>query len=82
MASQSISPNNEDPSPDSVESSILHVQRNASNTAEDTIIHHDEGWSEEEGDEEGPKRKRARPLSVYSSRLLCPCHKSGEHVNV
>lgn len=46
------------------------AQRIASNAAEDRINHenNDEYWSDDDGaDEEGPKRKRARPLSAYLS---------------
>lgn len=62
MASQ-VNPN-DDPSPASVLSAHSQAQRNTSDTAEDRPNHVDEGWSDEEGEEEGPKRKRARPLSV------------------
>ena len=51
-----LSPSNEVPSPASV------AQRVASDPAEDITNHNDDGWSEED-EEEGPKRKRARPLS-------------------
>lgn len=65
----------ENPSPVSVHS---HAQRDISDTAEDRTHHEtiDEYSSDEDGDEEGPKRKRARPLSASclsfrNCRALC-----------
>lgn len=62
MASH-ISPSREGPSPVSVQSAQPHVQRAIT---EDVTNHDDDDWSEED-EEEGPKRKRARPLSAYST---------------
>lgn len=70
MASQ-LSPSTENRSPAPGQSPNSHAQRLASDAAEDGSNQNDEIWSDEDGeDEEGPKRKRARPLSVFSMILV------------
>jgi hypothetical protein len=51
-------------SPTSPQVAQLQARPSIDETAGDRDNVHDEGWSEEEGEEDGPKRKRPRPLSV------------------
>lgn len=55
-----------DPSPVSIQTAHSQVQPAVSHVSEDRVDDNDDAWSEEEADEEGPKRKRARPLSALS----------------
>ncbi|KEQ94200.1 hypothetical protein AUEXF2481DRAFT_296451 [Aureobasidium subglaciale EXF-2481] len=64
MAAQ-ITPNNEGLSPSSPKLAQLQSRLSTDETAEDRENGHDEGWSDDEGEEEGPKRKRPRPLSAF-----------------
>ncbi|KAI4765314.1 hypothetical protein E4T52_00103 [Aureobasidium sp. EXF-3400] len=72
MAAQ-INPNNEAQSPSSPKVAQLHARASIDETAEDRDNGHEEVWSDDEAEEEGPKRKRPRPLSV--SCELCKIRK-------
>ena len=63
MAAQ-ITPNHEAQSPSSPK--VAHFQTRASidEPAEERDNGHEEAWSDDEAEEEGPKRKRPRPLSA------------------
>lgn len=55
-----------DPSP---ASTLSHAHRTVSDAVESRVSHENENnnddyWSDEDGEEDGPKRKRARPLST------------------
>jgi hypothetical protein len=64
MAAQ-ITPNNEVPSPSSPKVAQKHASRpSIDEHAEDRDIGQEEVWSDDEAEEEGPKRKRPRPLSA------------------
>jgi len=63
MAAQ-ITPNNEAQSPSSPKVAQLHARASIDETAEDRDNGHEEVWSDDEAEEEGPKRKRPRPLSA------------------
>lgn len=63
MAAQ-ITPNNEASSPASPQLVQSQVKASTDEAAEDKENGHDEVWSDEDGEEEGPKRKRPRPLSA------------------
>ncbi|THW24625.1 hypothetical protein D6D25_06736, partial [Aureobasidium pullulans] len=68
MAAQ-ITPNNEALSPNSPNLAQLHARPDTDEPAEDRENGHDEVWSDEEGEEEGPKRKRPRPLNKLENVL-------------
>ncbi|KAG9522443.1 hypothetical protein KCU93_g7064, partial [Aureobasidium melanogenum] len=72
MAAQ-ITPNNEAQSPSSPKLAQQHARPSIDEAAEDRDNGHEEAWSDDDGDEEGPKRKRPRPLSV--SCELCKIRK-------
>ncbi|KAG9885690.1 hypothetical protein KCU94_g17544, partial [Aureobasidium melanogenum] len=72
MAAQ-ITPNNEAQSPSSPKLAQRHARPSIDEAAEDRENGHEEVWSDDDGDEEGPKRKRPRPLSV--SCELCKIRK-------
>ncbi|KAK5999484.1 hypothetical protein QM012_005337 [Aureobasidium pullulans] len=72
MAAQ-ITPNNEAQSPSSPKLAQQHARPSIDEAAEDRDNGHEEAWSDDEGDEEGRKRKRPRPLSV--SCELCKIRK-------
>lgn len=63
MAAQ-ITPNNEAQSPSSPKLVQQQSRPSIDETAEDRENGHEEAWSDDDGDEEGPKRKRPRPLSA------------------
>jgi hypothetical protein len=63
MAAQ-ITPNNEAQSPSSPKLAQQHARPSIDEAAEDRDNGHEEAWSDDDGDEEGPKRKRPRPLSA------------------
>ena len=63
MAAQ-INPNNEAQSPSSPKVAQLHARPSIDETAEDRDNGHEEVWSDDDAEEEGPKRKRPRPLSA------------------
>jgi hypothetical protein len=64
MAAQ-ITPNNEVPSLSSPKVAQIHTSRpSIDEHAEDRDIGQEEVWSDDEAEEEGPKRKRPRPLSA------------------
>jgi hypothetical protein len=63
MAAQ-INPNNEVQSPSSPKVAQLHARLSIDEPAEDRDNGHEEAWSDDEAEEEGPKRKRPRPLSA------------------
>ncbi|KEQ61424.1 uncharacterized protein M437DRAFT_52238, partial [Aureobasidium melanogenum CBS 110374] len=63
MAAQ-ITPNNEAQSPSSPKLTQQHARPSLDEPAEDRENGLEEAWSDDDGDEDGPKRKRPRPLSA------------------